>query len=125
MTINIKMEKKYTPKPKGKRKKRSNPDLWMSGPTDLDRELFYSWHKHRAQCNFRHEPYELTYENWREIWSNPDDFLNRGRGPNNVILTRRDPSGAWSLDNCEIVIRINYLRKNAQRQLRGSRGSFR
>lgn len=123
MSINTTMEKKYTPKPKGTRKKRTDPAKWLSGPTELDRELFYAWHKHRAQARFRKEDYELTYEDWRTLWL-PDHFHNRGRSPENVILTRKDPSESWSLDNCEVVNRGEYLKVKAREQLHGGQGRW-
>lgn len=118
------MKVKYGPKPKSNPKRRIDPSRWLSGPTEYERELFYAWHKHRAQANYRKEHYNLSYSDWRIIWSNPQDFLNRGRGPENVVLTRRDTNLPWQLDNCEIQLRYDHLLSNTLIQGRKNNGQF-
>ena len=107
------MQYKYVPGSKSLtgRTRRTTPENWISGPDPHQHELFYAWHKHRAQCRFRREPYELTFEDWQLIWTNPMDFLNRGRQPESLVLTRKDISAEWSVDNCEIITRLDQLRR--------------
>lgn len=118
------MQIKYGPKPKANPKRRVDPETWLSGPTAYERELFYAWHKHRAQAHYRKEEYNLTYEDWRIIWHNPDDFLNRGRKQTNVVLTRIDRQLPWSIDNCQIQTRYEHLLNNTLIQGRRSNGQF-
>lgn len=108
------MQYKYLPESRARVRKpyRTDPDRWISGPDPYKHELFYAWHKHRAQCRFRREPYELTFEDWQSIWHDPKEFFNRGRQPECLILTRKNIAGEWSLDNCEIITRLEQLQRS-------------
>lgn len=105
-------------------KRRPRPETWITGPDPLTHEKYYAWHKHRAQARYRQENYELTFEHWQEIWKDDEVFLNRGKERGCFVLTRRDPEGAWSLDNVEIVTRYEQLvRSMAQKiEARWGRG---
>jgi hypothetical protein len=69
---------------------------------------YISYLRMKAQCRFRHEEFELTWEDYLAVWQ--DQWHNRGRRPKDVCLTRRDADGSWSLDNVEIVSRLEHLR---------------
>jgi hypothetical protein len=100
----------------GKRGPKIKPETWISGPDPVTRDKYYAWLKHRAQAKFRKEPYELTWEDWSTLWSN-DDFLNRGRQPENLCISRRDPNDPWTLDNSEIITRLDHLRREKTRNV--------
>ena len=68
--------------------------------------------RHRAQCAFRKEDYELTFEDWLVIWTE-EAWSLRGRDRNALCMTRKDVEGSWRLDNCELVTRVEMLRRNA------------
>jgi hypothetical protein len=87
------------------------PSNWVSGPDFLQHEIYYAWHKHRSQAKYRNEVYDLTWEDWQEIWSNTDLFLRRGRKSTDLTLTRIDDDGAWSMDNIQIMTRLEQLQK--------------
>lgn len=118
--INTNMEYKYA-KPAAKRKPR--PNTWLSGPDPLTHEKFYAWHKHRAQANYRQEKYQLTLEQWLEIWRDDEKFLNRGKKTDNWVLTRIDTDGAWSVDNVEIVTRYEQLLRSMAEKVRARWGN--
>jgi hypothetical protein len=101
--------------------RRMFPDNWISGPDEVQHDMYYAWSKHRAQANYRNEPYTLTWADWQKIWANPIDFLNRGRKPDDLTLTRCDDDGAWSLDNVMVITRLEQLRKARDRVMQ-SRG---
>jgi len=111
---------KYAPK-EGKSKsgkpRRMFPENWVSGPDLLTHDMYYAWSKHKAQARFRNEAYALTWEDWLDIWANPTDFLNRGRQPEDLTLTRIDDDGAWTRDNVEIMTRLEQLRKAMARKM--------
>lgn len=89
-----------------------NPDLWVTGPDPIRRDKYYAWMKHKAQAKFRGEDYELEFEDWERLW--PDEaWFNRGRGRDCLILSRRDWAGAWSVDNCEIITKLEYGRRHS------------
>jgi hypothetical protein len=113
------MQNKYAPhksKSVKGRTRRRTPEYWKSGPDPLQHEMYYAWAKHRSQAHYRKETYLLTYEDWQQIWANPADFLNRGRHPEDLTLTRCDPTGPWSLDNVEVMVRIDHLRREIARR---------
>ena len=106
------MQYKYAPyrnKSKTQEPRGSFPNNWKSGPEPIMHEMYYAWSKHRAQARYRSEPYELTWADWQVIFANTDDFLNRGRQAECIVLTRRDTDLAWSLDNCELITRYEQL----------------
>jgi len=100
-----------------RRPRRRTPEKWRSGPDPVQHEMYYAWAKHRSQANYRGEAYELTFEDWQTIWADPELFLRRGRKPDDVTLTRRDPEQAWSLDNCVVMTRLEHLRKEMARRM--------
>lgn len=105
---------KYAPKltlSKTGKPRKIFPHNWCTGPDPLTHEMYYAWQKHRSQANYRREAHDLTWEDWQSIWANPIDFLNRGRQPDNITLTREDPEGAWTLDNCILITRLEQLRR--------------
>lgn len=105
---------KYAPKnsfSKLGRPRKIFPDNWCTGPDPLRHEMYYAWQKHRSQANYRKEPYDLSWEDWEKIWQNTTLFLNRGRKPDDMTLTREDPDGAWTLSNCIVITRLEQLRR--------------
>jgi hypothetical protein len=114
------MEYKYA---KHACKRRPRPETWLHGPDPLTHEKFYAWHKHRAQARYRKEDYELTIEQWFELWSDNDKFLNRGRKPDEWVLTRKDSEGAWSVSNVEIITRYDQLCRNMAEKVRARWGN--
>ena len=108
------MEYRYAPNKSYSKQgkiRRKGPEKWISGPEPYQHELFYAWHKHRSQARYRKEPYELTFEDWQKFWIKQEDFFARGRQPEDLCITRKDPDLAWSADNCEIVTRLEQLRR--------------
>jgi len=113
--------KKVSVKNKYGKPRKMFPENWVSGPDPLDHEKYYAWAKHRSQAHYRSEPYDLTWEDWQDIWSKPGEFLNRGRKPENLTLTRIDDDGAWTRDNVIVMTRLEQLRKARDRVMQ-SRG---
>ena len=101
------MEYKYIPTVPTRKPR---PKCWITGPDELTREKFYAWHKHRAQANYRQEEYSLTFDDWQQLWSD-DNFLNRGRASECLVLTRIEREGPWSIANCEVITRLEQLRQ--------------
>lgn len=76
---------------------------------------YISWLRMKAQCNFRSEEFELTWEDYLVIWQ--DQWHLRGRKPEDICITRRDWEGPWSLDNCMLISRHEHLKTTRARQL--------
>ena len=104
---------KYAPKnslSKTGKPRKIFPHNWCTGPDYYLHELYYAHQKHRSQARYRGEAYNLTWEDWQAIWSNPTDFHNRGRKPEDLTLTRVDPDQPWELSNCVVMTRLEQLR---------------
>lgn len=108
------MIRKYSPKPsQSKNRRATNPAKWIMGPDELTREKYYAWLKHRCQARYRKEEYHLEWADWQNLWSD-ELFLNRGRGANNVSLSRIDLNEPWTVDNCTIDVKTVYLKRNKE-----------
>lgn len=86
------------------------PQTWITGTDPRTHEQYTAWLKHRAQAHFRGEEHNLPFEHWQLFWNTNDAWSNRGRLGTNYCLTRRDHSGPWSLDNCEIITRLEQMK---------------
>lgn len=108
-----------------KGKKRGNypprPHTWLSGPDELRHSMYVPWLKAKAQANFRKEHWELTFDEWADLWKN--DWDNRGRSGDNVCMTRVDPDGAWSKDNTILMSRKEHLILQGERR-RGTTNDY-
>jgi len=90
-----------------------DPERWITGPDPLRREKYYAYLKHKAQCNFRGEDYELTWQDWETMWSD-QQFLQRGKTVDSLCLTRIDYDLPWAEYNCQIVTRKDHLKRNSE-----------
>lgn len=108
---------KYLPKIKrnkikgdGKPGRYENPQSWKTGPDEHIREKYYAYLKHKAQCSFRGEQYELSWDDWQELWTD-ELFVRRGRKVDDLCLGRLDWNGVWSLENCFIQTRKEHFKQ--------------
>jgi len=76
---------------------------------------YISWLRMKAQCNYRDEEFELSWEDYLAVWQGWWHF--RGRQPKDICLTRRDPDGPWTLDNCMLISRHEHFKMTRARQL--------
>ena len=86
----------------------SDPDQWITGPDPQRRDKYYAYLKHKAQANFRGEEYSLTWEDWEDLWCEPN-WSNRGRKITDLCLTRLDYKGPWSVDNVIVCTRRQHF----------------
>lgn len=76
---------------------------------EVPHEQYRCWIQHKNQANFRGEDYELTFEQYQDLWKYNWDM--KGRSTHNYCLTRIDSEGAWTMDNVEVIDRIEHLRR--------------
>jgi len=98
----------------GTQGRHQNPDLWITGPDPIRRDKYYAWLKHRAQANFRNEPYTITWEDWERLWSD-ELFLNRGRKMDNVCMFQITHGEGWHLHNVAVEVRCTSKSFNGKR----------
>jgi len=89
------------------------PETWISGDCPIVHDKYYAWLKHRAQARYRGEDYYLSFEDWCELWT-PSKWSQRGRKADSLVLQRQRIDGEWSLDNCEVVTRLEQLRRQRE-----------
>jgi len=108
---------KYTPKLKGPdhkgRGRPVRPDTWITGPDETVRDQYYAHLKHRAQARFRGEEYNLTWEDWQELWR--CCWQCRGRKATELSLYRIDNKLPWDTSNVVVVenaLKAQYYQKD-------------
>lgn len=92
---------------KGKGRKGPRPHVWVVGPDEFKHSMYTPWQMSSCQARFRGEEWDLTFDEYYNLWKK--DWHNRGRKPDNVCMTRKDPSGAWTMGNVEIITRLEHI----------------
>jgi len=90
------------------------PHIWIVGPDPLKHEIHQNYLKAKAQAMFRKEGWKFTIDEFFSMWQN--DWSNRGRGSDNVCMTRRDPNKPWSKENCYIITRREHLAEQGRQR---------
>lgn len=93
------------------RKQGIYPDTWLSGPDPVDHRLYTDCLRARAQANFRGEGWEISEQDYIDLWRRDDRYLRKGRTTGSLCLVRIDLEKSWHLDNVEIVERHKHFRK--------------
>lgn len=87
------------------------PNSWkVQG--EIPHQQHIAWHRMRAQAAYRGEDWDLTFEQFQEIWST--HWHQRGRGSDDYCLTRTDYTQPWSPDNIEVLPRRLQLRRRSE-----------
>ena len=90
------------------------PHRWISGPDPLRHTQYTCWLKAKAQANFRKEGWTMTFEEFEQLWNQDGAWHQRGRGSDDLLMTRRDFDQPWSRDNCYIELRRTHLQRHCQ-----------
>lgn len=75
---------------------------------EVEHAKHWAYLRQKAQANFRQEGWEMTMEEFFEIWRD-DLWTNRGRGVDQYCMVRVDVEKPWSMDNCIIITRYQQL----------------
>lgn len=92
-------------------RKGPRPHVWLI-KDELLRSQHLAWLRMKAQAVYRKEDFELTFEDFLNLWTNM--WEHRGRHPENYCLTRDDPDGAWDTKNTILVNRREHLQQQAK-----------
>ena len=82
-------------------------------PDPIDHERFIAWHRARVQARFRDEPWDLTVEDWFQLWTKAK-WAKRGRGRDDLCMIRKDHTLSWCVGNVKVVSRLFQLRMYAR-----------
>lgn len=112
MDLTPKYRRKPGPKPKIKpvrptlfegNSRGPRPFMWITGPDPIRHQKYVAWQRARAQARFRHEPWDLTFEQFEIAWG--ESWAERGRTKDRLCMSRVDYEGGWSIDNVELLTR--------------------
>ena len=88
------------------------PHRWLVGPDPERHARHQPWHKARSQANFRGEIWQLTFDEWLNIWGNK--WSQRGRASQDYCMVMIDRDLGWVLGNVEVIKRREHLQRMAQ-----------
>ena len=83
------------------------PHVWVVGPDEFKHDMYHPWQASKAQAVFRDEIWDLTFEEYFELWK--DLWTQRGRGKDDYCQSRTDPNGPWNKENMVIITRKQHL----------------
>jgi hypothetical protein len=75
------------------------PELWKSGRDPIRHKLWLECQRNRAQAKYRGQEWEITEEEFIELWMLDDRYKRRGKGSNNLCMTRINKNESWNRDN--------------------------
>jgi hypothetical protein len=87
------------------------PLTWCTGPDPVRHDQYVAWGRARAQAQYRGEAWDLTFEQFEQVWSG--SWHLRGRASEDLCMTRTDPDLAWMLGNIELITRAEHNRRCA------------
>ncbi len=88
------------------------PHTWVTGPDPVRHEQYNAWLKARAQANFRGEQYDISFQDWVDIWGT--NWHRRGRSPDSLVLMRRRWQEPWTKKNAQLVDRPTFHQRQAK-----------
>jgi hypothetical protein len=94
----------------GRKKGSIAPQDWLSGPDPVDHRLYNDCLKARAQAWYRGEQWSITEQEYIGLWRNDDNYKKKGRTRESLCMVRVDPEQPWTVDNVEIITRLEHLR---------------
>lgn len=74
-------------------------------------KLKRSYNCAKNQAVYRGQQWSISFEEYVELWTNNQAYLNKGRGKNQTHLSRINPQDDWHINNVQIVIRGEHLRQ--------------
>jgi hypothetical protein len=63
----------------------------------------------KAQANFRGEAWTLSFDEYFNMWNGY--WHERGRGADDLCMTRADWDKGWTKDNCSLAVRKEHLQR--------------
>ena len=66
--------------------------------------------RHRAQAKYRNEPYELSAQEFYDVWYSSGRHQEIGKTRGRYTLIRVDRSLPWSKGNCSVIQRSEHTR---------------
>ena len=84
------------------------PQCWKV-PGEIPHQQYLAFLQMRAQANYRKETFNLTFEDFQQLWLGKWD--QKGRSNTSYCLTRIDPNGSWDRSNTQCILRVEHLQR--------------
>lgn len=81
---------------------KQKPERWKYKDPYV-RDQYYAFLRMRSQAMFRQELFDLTFEQYQQLWR--DHWDQRGQGRDQYCLVREIPNLGWTETNCLCVTR--------------------
>lgn len=88
------------------------PHTWKAGTDPVRHDQYTAWLKARAQASYRKEPWEITFEQWVELWA--DQWHRRGRQQDCLMLMKRRWQEPWTRRNAQLVNRETFHQRQGK-----------
>lgn len=95
--------------------KKPRPHIWISGPDEFKHSMYTPWLRSKAQAKFRKEEWNLTFDQFYDIWKN--HWTRRGRSPSDLSMMRIDPKHPWASNNIIILPRNEQIIRSCQQTM--------
>lgn len=90
------------------------PYAWKTGPDPELHRKYRAFIQQKNQAQFRGETWSLTFEQWCQAWGT--EYHRRGRGSQDLCLTRWDLDGDWTVENTILLERGLHMRRCGQKR---------
>jgi len=77
----------------------------------IKHDLRRSYIRAKCQAKYRCQIWDLGFEDYVEIWMRDDNHSRKGRGSDNLHMSRIDTTKGWSANNVQIIQRGEHLSK--------------
>ena len=85
------------------------PHVWKCGPDPYKHSMYIPFQRVKAQAKYRQEEFELDFEDFYQLWNGY--WEQRGRGGDDLVMTRIDWEKAWTKDNITLITRTEQCQK--------------
>jgi hypothetical protein len=89
------------------------PQAWKSGPDPEEHKKYRVFIQQKNQAQWREEPWQITFEEWKQLWDESGQWHNRGRERSCYCMTRRDVMEPWTKHNAVVISREEHSRKQS------------
>ena len=87
------------------------PHCWII-QGEIPHQQYLAFLQMRAQTNYRKEQFELTFEDFQQLWLG--NWHRKGRSNTSYCLTRNDFTLPWNMANTVCVPRVDQLSRQKQ-----------
>lgn len=88
------------------------PHTWVTGPDKEHHDKYIAWQRARAQAVYRGEDWQITFQDWVELWGK--QWHRRGRGADCLMLMKRRWAEPWTKRNAHLVDRPTFHARQAK-----------